>query len=155
MDEIFVHDIGDVKGPPKATEKSSSDPFDSDVRVLKNVSPAIRKKAGRVKSKAVDEDSVLTGYSAFQVKMPPYNLDYLAKLYEINPYNYGAINAKVISVVGQGYDFVESDKLQLELLSDGLQLLALLVDLVWCHLVSVYGFRMQSTTATSCKMCGS
>jgi PBSX family phage portal protein len=55
------------------------------------------------------EDDVITGYNAFEVVLPPYNLDYLAKLYVKSSPHYAAINAKVSNIVGLGYDFVESN----------------------------------------------
>lgn len=55
------------------------------------------------------EDDIITGYNAFEVVLPPYNLDYLAKLYEMSSPHYAAVNAKVSNIVGLGYDFVESN----------------------------------------------
>ena len=52
----------------------------------------------------------ITGYAMFDLIEPPYNLDYLSRVYEISPYNYAAINAKVFNIVGLGYDFVETRK---------------------------------------------
>jgi PBSX family phage portal protein len=46
----------------------------------------------------------------FDLVQPVYNLEYLSKIYEISPYNYAAINAKVANIVGLGYEFVESKK---------------------------------------------
>jgi PBSX family phage portal protein len=54
------------------------------------------------------EDDIITGYNAFEVVLPPYNLDYLAKLYEKSSPHYAAVNAKVANIVGLGYDFVDS-----------------------------------------------
>jgi PBSX family phage portal protein len=54
----------------------------------------------------------VTGYAMFDLIEPPYNLDYLSKIYEISPYNYAAINAKVSNIVGLGHDFVETRKTQ-------------------------------------------
>jgi PBSX family phage portal protein len=48
----------------------------------------------------------------FDLIEPPYNLDYLSQIYEISPYNYAAINAKVSNIVGLGHDFVETRKTQ-------------------------------------------
>ena len=43
------------------------------------------------------------GYGLFDVVEPPYNLVALAKIYEISPANYAAINAKASNIVGLGY----------------------------------------------------
>jgi PBSX family phage portal protein len=110
-DEIEVKNLSD-HSRPKLIEKVSADPFSQPTTVLKalgGLSAAMKKKMGRSKA---NEDVSITGYNAFQVKQPPYNLDYLAKLYELNSYNYSAINAKTIAVVGQGYDFVASPLLK-------------------------------------------
>ena len=52
----------------------------------------------------------ITGYAMFDLVQPVYNLEYLARIYEISPYNYSAINAKVSNIVGLGFDFVETRK---------------------------------------------
>jgi PBSX family phage portal protein len=61
-------------------------------------------------SKRVDEKTFITGYDMFDVKEPPYNMDYLAKLYEVSSPHYAAVNAKVSNIVGLGYKFVETRK---------------------------------------------
>lgn len=55
-----------------------------------------------------EETEDVTGYNAFKVMLPPYNLDYLAKLYEVSPPHYSAVKAKVANIVGLGYDFILS-----------------------------------------------
>jgi len=52
----------------------------------------------------------VTGYAMFDLVQPVYNQEYLSKIYEISPYNYAAINAKVANIVGIGYTFVETKK---------------------------------------------
>ena len=52
----------------------------------------------------------ITGYAMFDLVQPTYNLEYLSRIYEISPYNYAAINAKVSNIVGLGFDFVETRK---------------------------------------------
>ena len=52
----------------------------------------------------------ITGYAMFDLIEPPYNLEYLSHIYEISPYNYAAINAKVSNIVGLGFDFIETRK---------------------------------------------
>lgn len=52
----------------------------------------------------------ITGYALFDLIEPPYNLEYLSTIYEISPYNFAAINAKVANIVGLGYDFIETKK---------------------------------------------
>ena len=61
-------------------------------------------------TKTIHEKQFLTGYDAFDVVEPPYNLDYLAKLYELSSPHYAAVNAKVANIVGLGYVFVENNK---------------------------------------------
>jgi len=52
----------------------------------------------------------VTGYAMFDLIEPPYNLEYLSRVYEISPYNYAAVNAKVSNIVGLGFDFIETRK---------------------------------------------
>lgn len=55
-------------------------------------------------------DKFATGYGAFDVVEPPYNFDYLAKLYEISPAHMAAVDAKVTNIVGLGFEFNESHR---------------------------------------------
>lgn len=69
---------------------------------------------GGAKSKKIETDEI-SGYNAFEVVMPPYNLDYLAKLYEISAPHQASVDAKVANIVGLGYDFEITDKVKLKL----------------------------------------
>ena len=88
---------------------------------ISGLSPTFRRKVGRdLQKRFVGKDGAetqqnllaqaITGYAMFDLIEPPYNLDYLSRIYEISPYNYAAINAKVYNIVGLGYDFVETRK---------------------------------------------
>lgn len=61
------------------------------------------------KSKKLDPMDV-SGYSLFQIIQPPFNVTYLAQLYELSPYHHAAVDAKVANVVGLGYKFIENQK---------------------------------------------
>jgi PBSX family phage portal protein len=101
-----------------------TDPFKIEGEDLKKViglSPAFRRKMSRDLQKSftgIDGtgtqqnllQQAVTGYAMFDLVQPVYNLEYLSKIYEISPYNYAAINAKVANIVGLGYSFVESKK---------------------------------------------
>lgn len=52
----------------------------------------------------------VTAYALFNVVVPTYNLDYLAKVYEINSAHFSAVQSKISNVVGLGYDFLETPK---------------------------------------------
>lgn len=59
------------------------------------------------------ETEIVSAYNAFDSVLPPYNLDYLARLYDgISSPHYSAVNAKVSNIVGLGYKLVESNKTQ-------------------------------------------
>lgn len=64
------------------------------------------------------------GYGLFDVVEPPYNMVSLAKIYEISPANYAAINAKAANIVGLGYNLEPSLSVvqRLEDISDTAQL---------------------------------
>lgn len=64
---------------------------------------------GGAESKRIDEKQFLSGYDAFDVVEPPYNQDYLAKIYELSAPHYAAVNAKVATIVGLGYMLTESN----------------------------------------------
>jgi PBSX family phage portal protein len=61
------------------------------------------------KSKKLDPLD-LTGYSLFQIVQPPYNVMYLAQLFDLSPYHHAAVEAKVSNVVGLGYKFMENQR---------------------------------------------
>lgn len=102
----------------------SNDPFKvegEDVLKISGLSPALRRKVSRDLQKrfaGVDGaqtqqnllQAAVTGYAMFDLVEPPYNLEYLSTIYEISPYNYAAINAKVSNIVGLGFDFIETRK---------------------------------------------
>lgn len=69
---------------------------------------------GKAQSKAIEVETI-SGYLIFDVILPPYNLDYLAKLYEMSAPHYAAVKAKVSNIVGLGYQFVESPKIKIKL----------------------------------------
>jgi PBSX family phage portal protein len=101
-----------------------NDPFNIEGEELKKVnglSPTFRRKISRdLQKRFVGKEGTqtqqnllqqaVTGYAMFDLVQPVYNLEYLSKIYEISPYNYAAINAKVANVVGLGYTFVETRK---------------------------------------------
>lgn len=106
----------------KAAESEYRDPFGVDGETVKSFSgtDAVFKRRVTNELKKVRrgdgaesnqiEDNIVTGYDAFGVVTPPYNLDYLAKLYELSSPHYAAVNAKVANIVGLGYKFVETSK---------------------------------------------
>jgi PBSX family phage portal protein len=58
-----------------------------------------------------------TGYAFYDLVSPQFNLDYLAKLYEISAAHHAAVNAKVVNTVGLGYEWRETLKTE-EIVSD-------------------------------------
>lgn len=109
---------------PSVKETKSSDPFSAEGEELlkiNGIGPAFRRKMHRtfekrfVGQEGLETQQILlaqavTGYAMFDLIEPPYNLDYLSRIYELSPYNYAAINAKVANIVGLGYSFVETKK---------------------------------------------
>ena len=107
-----------------SSESDFDDPFMAkadDILKLDGLNSNFRRNASRRLQKAYtgldDAESKkldpldLTGYSLFQIVQPPYNVMYLAQLFDISPYHHAAINAKVANVVGLGYKFEETQKL--------------------------------------------
>lgn len=72
---------------------------------LKKVNQSV---SGEASSKQIEDE--LSGYDVFGVVSPPYNLDYLARLYEKSEPHKAAVDAKVANIVGLGYKFVETPK---------------------------------------------
>jgi PBSX family phage portal protein len=113
---VVMHTVSDH------SNSAANDPFAHETDVVKSlgdlssnrkrkITTMEKRHEGRngAKTKRI-EDDVITGYNAFEVVLPPYNQDYLAKLYEKSAPHYSAINAKVSNIVGLGFDFVESNK---------------------------------------------
>lgn len=102
------------------SEETFDDPFNvtwSDIKKSEGLNDNFRRRANRLeksftgvkdaKSKKLDPLD-LTGYSLFQIVQPPYNIMYLAQLYDVSPYHHSAVNAKAANVVGLGYKFEET-----------------------------------------------
>ena len=97
-----------------------TDPFKvegEDLKKISGLSPAFKRKVSRDFQKRLSGidgtgtqqnllQQAVTGYALFDLVEPTYNLEYLSTIYEISPYNYAAINAKVANIVGLGYSFV-------------------------------------------------
>lgn len=90
----------------------------SDIRSFDGVNANMKRKAARLEkaqrgdgasTKRMEREEDQTGYNLFDVCLPPYNLDYLAALFEKSSPHAAAIKAKVNNIVGLGYDWVESD----------------------------------------------
>lgn len=136
VDEQELPEIDGVRFLHKTVNTSSNDSFAKPAEELKSyrgtdavfkrrVTNEIKKfhrGVGGAESKQIQEKEFVTGYDTFEVKEPPYNLEYLAKVY-VSPSasaHYAAVNAKVANIVGLGYKFVESPKTKrtLERISD-------------------------------------
>jgi len=104
-------------GTQHTVEQEFDDPFNArwdDIKKAEGLSPNFRRQVNRIeksftgvddaKSKKLDPLD-LTGYSLFQIVQPPYNVLYLAQLYDISPYHHSAVNAKAANVIGLGYKF--------------------------------------------------
>jgi PBSX family phage portal protein len=72
------------------------------------IMPEGRDNSGSKKLEPVE----VTAYAMFSVVQPTYNLDYLAKIYELNASHYAAIQAKLSNVVGLGYELIETFKVR-------------------------------------------
>lgn len=102
----------------------ATDPFAKpadEIRQLDGATTALKRRAARelkkrrtgvggAESKQIETEADYTGYQLFDVVLPPYNLEYLSKLYELSAPHYAAVNAKVANIVGLGYNFVETTK---------------------------------------------
>jgi PBSX family phage portal protein len=122
--DISISNMADWMKFNTPTQSTSNDPFKIEGEELSKVSglgATFRRKMNRDLQKRFQgiegtetQQNLLaqavTGYAMFDLIEPPYNLDYLSRIYEISPYNYSAINAKVSNIVGLGHDFIETRK---------------------------------------------
>jgi PBSX family phage portal protein len=123
-DNIEISNVADWMRFNSANAQKSYDPFEIDgeeVLKVNGLSPALRRKVSReiqkgfvgkdkTKTQQILIQQAVSGYALFDLVQPEYNLDYLSSIYEISPYNYAAINAKVANIVGLGFDFIETKK---------------------------------------------
>jgi len=127
IDHVGVLKAGNVNSP-------ESDPFmrtGAEVKALGGTDAVFKRRVSNQISKfhrGTDgaeskklETNIVTGYNAFDVISPPYNLDYLAKLYEVSSPHKASVDAKIANIVGLGYTFIETPKTKraLERLQDG------------------------------------
>jgi PBSX family phage portal protein len=124
--DIVVSNVADWMKFNTPREETTTDLFKvsgDGLTKISGLSPAFRRKMNRDLQKrfqGIDGtetqqnllQQAVTGYAMFDLVEPPYNLDYLSTIYEISPYNYSAINAKVSNIVGLGHDFIETRKTQ-------------------------------------------
>ena len=122
--EISISNVADWMKFNSPLEAKTVDPFKiegEDLTKVSGLGASFRRKISRELQKrfqGIDGTATqqnllaqaITGYAMFDLIEPPYNLDYLSTIYEISPYNYSAINAKVSNIVGLGHDFVETRK---------------------------------------------
>ena len=123
-DSVEISNVADWMRFNNPTTQKTDDLFDIDgeeVLKLSGLGPSFRRKVSRDLQKAfvgkdgsesqqLQHQQAVSGYATFDLIQPEYNLDYLSTIYEISPYNYAAINAKVANIVGLGFDFIESKK---------------------------------------------
>jgi PBSX family phage portal protein len=106
------------------TIEKSNDPFKvegEDILKINGLGASFRRKVSRdLQKRFVGAEGTgtqqnllaqaISGYALFDLVEPQYNLEYLSRVYEISPYNYAAVNAKVSNIVGLGFDFIETRK---------------------------------------------
>ena len=112
-DEDGVYHISGVRaGNKQASATTNTDPFASrwsDIKKdLTSLHPNFKRKATRLEKRdgtaAVQYDTAyITVYGMFDVITPPYNLDELARYYEVSFANHAAVDTKVANIVGLGY----------------------------------------------------
>jgi PBSX family phage portal protein len=122
--DIALSNIADWARFNSPTDVKSNDPFQiegEELTKLNGLGSSFRRKMNRdiqkrfqgIEGTGTQQNllaQAITGYAMFDLIQPQYNLDYLSTIYEISPYNYAAINAKVSNIVGLGHDFVETRK---------------------------------------------
>ena len=124
--DIAISNVADWMKFNTPVESKTTDPFKisgEDLTKVSGLGASFRRKMNRdlqkrfqgIEGTETQQNllaQAITGYAMFDLIEPPYNLDYLSTIYEISPYNYSAINAKVSNIVGLGHDFIETRKTQ-------------------------------------------
>jgi PBSX family phage portal protein len=107
--------LGTPRSAPK--KKDSTDPFEITYGAVQKLvglnnnfkRKAARKAKGKAGTKQI-EPEIVYGYTYLDCVMPPENMGYLAKLYDISPAHHSAVDAKVSAMFGLGWQLVESKK---------------------------------------------
>lgn len=115
-DEVQVIQINHPEQFEAWNKAVQPDPFAADIP-RNGLQAAVKRKATRLEkkyegqadtgSKQINDDA-FSSYSFFDVVEPPYNLDHLAKLYEVSTAHAACVRAKVTNIVGLGYQFRET-----------------------------------------------
>ena len=112
VDEDGNYNIVGVRTDNAVTEKVDEDPFaqnwSKSRSTLNNLSPNFKRRATRLEkrdgtSSITVDQSYITVYGMFDVITPPYDLEELARYYEISFANHAAVDTKVANTVGLGY----------------------------------------------------
>lgn len=121
VEEISVREIEASLGSETIADVVDTDPFAAKGVELRKMMPtaAMKRRASRLEKAYTGTDdakthgteiNAFTAYDAFDLVVPPYNMDYLARLYEISSPHYSACNAKTSNIVGLGYSWQETQK---------------------------------------------
>jgi PBSX family phage portal protein len=117
--DVNIGSVREARAPAEETDIFAREV--EEFRKVNGISPTLKRAISRgnltkfqrgtggAETKAKETPYYVNGYNLFGVVLPPYNLDYLAALYEKSSPHAAAIRAKVKNIVGLGYDFVESD----------------------------------------------
>lgn len=123
MDSLPVIDYYGLGAAHTSKETTGTDPFNrpaEEIKNLRGLTPVFKRQltgqlkkvhrgTGGAESKKIELDEI-SGYNAFQCVQPPLNMDYLAKLYEVNDAHKAAVDAKTSNIVGLGFKFTETAK---------------------------------------------
>lgn len=122
MADTELPEISIITSVERESKSEKTDPFLIKAAEARKLNGLSKRFVGEVTRKFLrgtgaaskqEEIEAVTGYDVFQVVSPPYDLINLGRVYEsISSFNYAAVNAKVFNIVGLGYDFVESKKMQ-------------------------------------------
>lgn len=106
---------------PQEPKEAKTDPFlttklDGLPRHMKRRASTLQKAASKSEagSKALSSE-IVSAYDILQVVTPPYDLDMLAKLYELNSSHNAAVTMKAINIVGLGYEWIQTEQVKWEL----------------------------------------
>ena len=66
-------------------------------------------------TKRTEIEAEIDAYQLFQVVLPKFNMDYLARIYELSAPHAAAVKVKVANIAGLGYDFIETHQTRRDL----------------------------------------
>lgn len=111
--DVMVLKTGDEK--PVTTDPFLTQNFSGLPRNMRRRADTLQKRAKKEAESKAQSPEIISAYDILQVVAPPYDMDMLAKLYELNSAHNAAVTMKAVNIVGLGYQWEPTERMKYEL----------------------------------------